>query len=507
MTGKRRLSRAFLAVVSVVSSVSLSVGSVQSAVAAPVAPKPNTEIALSIARDGTAAFDVDPIAPSGSPVAHTAGLDGGANNGVVRTKDSVQYRVDWNVNELPATAITLTATLPTGMRWTRDVTGTVAPGCAEDSGGSSISADGLTWTCVIGDRPEGTSGAIFPTAEVVDRINNDVIPLTATIDTAQTTPVTSNTVEVTISAAARANWVKDQPEEILGAVNGGVQGRLFIYPIYMTQGNASGKGGSALDDTYAYSFFDNAWGLARGAVLAPQSVMDAHAGGRISCGGYDGSGAIPFGRAVAGQSTATNTTLGAQAGGTWTCTDGATNDYSVKIDVAGQVTSDKAARTAGGKSNAAGIVISGQIAWWVSEAELRARAGAPPTGIFATGLNLGNDISKTQASITYPPNPATTLTKPAITAIDVRAKPSTITPEPTTTDNRAEHQAIFSDEIPGGRKQYGWTRFLPGPFKELVNSAGGYSADIRRTSVGGGGERLPGAAKAWDGLGTVARDE
>jgi uncharacterized repeat protein (TIGR01451 family) len=502
-----------LAVVSSISSIALGLTSVEPSAAAPLATKPNTEIGLGIEADGTSTFDADPIAPTGSPVAHTPGLDGGANNGVVRTFDSVKYRIDWNTNETDATGVILRAVLPAGVAWKRDVSGLVAPGCLPDAQGSSISADGRTFVCALGDKTQGTAGTIFPRAEVSGLLDNDVITLTASIGTDQTDPVTSDPTQVTVSATPRANWVKGVPDEITAVPNAGVEGRLYIYPISLNPGAGGRKGSAPLDDSYTYSFFDNAWGLAQGAVLAPQALLDQYAGGRTACGGYDGTGDLPFGRVVTGRSSTESLTAGAAAGGTFACTDGVTNDYVVKVDVAGQVTDIAAARNASGKRNALGTVVSGQIAWWVSEAELRARAGAPPApASFSGGLNLGNDISAAAVPVTYPPNPATTLPKPAIAAITIRAKPASVLPETATADDRAEHQAVFTASLPGPRTMKSWARFVPGSYRGARNETADrqfVSPDLRRNTApqGGMADLPPGSGYYADGLGQVSRDE
>ncbi len=511
--GASPLVRGLVAVVAALSSVTMSIGSVESAVAAPVASKPNTEVSVAVEADGTATFSTDPVAPSGSPVAHTPGLDGGSNNGVVRTFDTVRYRVDYNVNEVVATAVTLTSVLPAGVAWLRDPSGLVAPGCLDDAGGSSISADGRTWVCVLGDKAQGTAGTIFPTAQVRARIDSDVVPMSASLDSAETAAVVSNVVEVTVSSSSRANWVKQKPEEYKKVINGGVEGRLYVFPFQMNAGSGGQKGSGPLDDTYTYTMFDNAWGLATGAVLAPQALMDTYAGGRINCGGYDGVGDYPFGRTF-GTSNATNTTPGGLAGGTVTCTDGPANDYSVKIDIAGQITSTSAEKVASGKLNSQKYVISSQIAWWVPEAELRLRAGAPPSPAnFAAGLNLGNDLSGTQQTVTYPPNPAAVLTPPTPTPINVRAQPATVVPESSVTDNQVQYLTLFEDSTPGGGIQVrSWSRFFQGPYRENVapRSTTGipvHGLDTRPASQGGLSGGLPGAQTFGDGGGTVSRDE
>ena len=489
-------------------------------VALPIAVLPNTEISLAVDADGTAPF-ADPTQPANAVGQHTPGYDAGANNGIVRTYDTIRYRIDWNVNEVAATAVTLTATLPAGVSWQRDVSGLVAPGCADDPL-SSISADGRTITCVLGDKPQGTAGTIFPVALVGSHVDADLIPLTATLsDTnAGAAPTVSNAVQTIVSATASANWVKGTPDEFLDVTNAGVLGRLYVYPISLQPGSLGRRGSEPLDDTATYAFYDNAWGLATGAILAPQALLDTYAPGRTSCGGYDGSGGLPLGRLTANSSPA-NTTLGAQTGGTIVCTDGATDDYSVRLDVAGQNTQTLATRTANGRTNLS-MSITAQIAWWVPESALRDRAGAPAApAAFAGGLNLGNDISASpMVGWVYPANPATTIpiaSRPVITPIQVRTISGQTVNESSTTDNRVEGQVLFA-QAAGSGSTVNYVHFEPGPYQEVEYLDRGFTQrgfDRRVPAMGGGGYSLdmgngtfpPNGTQNWPGTGKVSRNQ
>lgn len=253
------------AVVAVVASLLVIVAE-PNAGAAPIAPVPNTEITLAVAADGTASFS-DPAFVAGDVGDHTPGYDAGANNGIVRTFDTVTYRVDWNANERAADEVELSMTLPAGVRWKRDTTGMVAPGCLDDAAGSSISADGRTWTCALGSKAQGTAGAIFPVAEVEQLGDGQLVAVHASLSTLQAGVVQSNDVTSIVSAAPSANWVKGNqsgkaasngmkpydpalagpstppgPTQIDDVMRSGVPGRIFIYPIWLEPGDIGHKG-------------------------------------------------------------------------------------------------------------------------------------------------------------------------------------------------------------------------------------------------------------------------
>ena len=72
------------------------------------------EIVLSVDFDGTPGFSAaDPL--DDGLGAHTPGLDLNDSNNVVRTYDQLQYRIDWNVNEVDGSTTTIRMTLPEGM--------------------------------------------------------------------------------------------------------------------------------------------------------------------------------------------------------------------------------------------------------------------------------------------------------------------------------------------------------------------------------------------------------
>ena len=112
-------------------------------------------------------------------------------------------------------------------------------------------------------------------------------------------------------------------------------------------------------------------------------MMNAYAGGRTACGGYDGTGPLPLGTQTS-QSTAENTTPGALAGGTVTCTDTSTTDGVVRLDIAGQDTSHTATKNADGTRNTLNASITAQIAWWVPSRRCAPAPVSPTTGARTT---------------------------------------------------------------------------------------------------------------------------
>jgi len=230
---------------------------------------PNTEIVLSIHTDGTESFDSDPSPPAGTIYAHTPGLDDNANNNVVRSYDSVQYRVDWNVNELPADDVIIRIALPADLeiQWLSTVVlPFAAPGC--DTTLSSITpasgTSGEILNCYLGDKPEGTSGTIFPTMEVNGELNGTVIGFDATIETAATGPVTSNQVDVEVSAAPNWNFKKEiQPDVYRNVTLNGEEGFVFVYPISLHPSGTDTRGSEPLNDAVNLTFYDHLADLAR----------------------------------------------------------------------------------------------------------------------------------------------------------------------------------------------------------------------------------------------------
>lgn len=366
-------------------------------IALPAQGQQQNEIILSVDFDGTASFS-DPLDDGSGNGVHTPGEDGGPNNNVVRTNDQVQYRIDWNVNEANGSAVTVKMSLPDGMTWLADPTTTtgVPAGCAS---GSISGNGGRDLECVTDSEFEGSNGAIHPRALVGAFFDGDSLTPTASVETAEQPPVVSNTVPLTVSARPKGDWIKGEEivdagsgdtigykpnEEIFNIDNSGEIGRIFVWNLRLVPAGGL-KGAEPMNDAVPINFFDHMWYTSGDAVLATGLMPN----GRSACGGYDGDGAFPFGSA--GLGTPAQTTAG-----TWTCTDqSAAAGYGypvVEIDIGGHDTLNPPASNADGSGNS-DTLISGQIAFWISESNL---AALPNPRFIANGIS-GDDTELTSS--------------------------------------------------------------------------------------------------------------
>ena len=169
-------------------SLALLILSIFSPVLSPalVSAQQQNEIALSVDFDGTPAFSAaDPL--DDGLGGHTPGLDLNDNNNVVRTFDQIQYRIDWNVNELDGTTTTIRMTLPDGLVWLEDATTAsgVPSGCLDDGTSSITGNGGRDLVCNTDAEHEGSNGAIHPRAMVNGLLDGTTLDVTASIETDQ----------------------------------------------------------------------------------------------------------------------------------------------------------------------------------------------------------------------------------------------------------------------------------------------------------------------------------
>jgi len=426
--------------------VGMIVHNLPTAIAAPIAPHPNTEIVL-----GTwagSAADEDGLG------GHNPGDDSGPNNLVVRTYDIVQYRIDWNVNEVDGTNVLLKANLPANMdiEWVVDPALPLPPGC-KDSGVtpiSSISADGKSLVCNLGDHEEGSSGAIFPMMQVYGQLDNDTITINATVETDQSPPVTSNDVTVTISARPKWNWKKDkEPDVYRDVMLNGVAGQIVVYPVYLVPG-ADNRGSEPMNDTPPMQLFDHLyyWSADASAPLAATLITSANVNNVATsgtaapydraCGGYTGNILAPG-------ATITNTTAGAAAGTeTVTCVVDATataaNQYPVvQIDISGHDTKSFAEKMAFGNKNSKSIAVSLQVPFFIANSELFPNSSG--LGYIHNAISGGTDPIPTP-----PPAPdvVSTVSQPIM-----YAGTSANFPEATMLDNLIEESLSYDPATPG----------------------------------------------------------
>jgi len=370
---------------------------------------PQHELFFDVDFDGTPSFSASDPNDDGLG-GHTPGEDLNANNNVLRTNDQIQYSMTWNVNEADASGVTIVTSLPPNMEWLPDattVTG-VPAGCTDDGTSSINTPNPGDLICIIeGDQIQGSNGTIRPRALLNGELDGVLLPLSGTISSnEQPNPASSNTVETTVSAVPRGDWIKGKPivdsvsraiiayepdEKYFNIVDeNGVNGQLFVWSLRLVPRGGL-KGAEPINDAIPIQFFDHFFDSVPGARLASDAMMPANNAGqpRLACGGYDGDNGYPYGQTVG----AANATPAAQTNiGLWQCTDmGAPNGYpQVQIDITGHDTANIAASNADLGPNAA-VMASGQIAMWAPRDELIAKPNNPRI--------IVNAISGTDAAI------------------------------------------------------------------------------------------------------------
>ena len=185
---------------------------------------------------GTAPFD------SGSGF----GEDSSPTDEIVRSNDTISYLVQLNVNDSNAGAstasnVTVTQTLPAGMKWTR-LPATCLPSPGVPS--SSISPDGLTIVCNIGTVPTGQATTVTLSANVTEMANG--APLTPAADSVSvvadgTNTATTTPAEVIVSSVPRVDMVKAAPKVTTTTYNG-EEGYFLDYPVRIEIPNFGGRG-------------------------------------------------------------------------------------------------------------------------------------------------------------------------------------------------------------------------------------------------------------------------
>ncbi len=335
----------------------------------PLAAQSQNEVLTTVLFDGTAGFDSgEPTAASGSaPEPHTPSLDGGPQNLVVRTHDQFSVRVDWNVNEAAATGVVLTVVLPSHSTWAPDVTGMFA-GC---NPATSSFPDPQTLECHLLDQTEGSNGAIRPVAFLHEALDNTTFDVVATLTTDADPAGVSDGLdqELTVSEAPYVDYVKSAPMTSPLLNNGTEDGYVLFYPLTMVDFSQSAplKGTGPINDAVDVQLYDHMWNLTPGVRVATPAEMAAASLSGPACGNYHAAN----GGAFVDGSLPTS--------GTWTCgapTSGAGGYPVVPVNIGG-FTSRPAAATLsnGGVNGPAGSapiqVTSGQIAIWVSAAEVQ----------------------------------------------------------------------------------------------------------------------------------------
>lgn len=160
--------------------------------------------ALSIVSDGTPGWDASP----------GPGFDTGPNNGIVRTRDRVTYKMDYSVNAGAGTNVTLESTLEEGATWMD-----LPPQCTGP--GSGRFNNNRTLVCNVGDVPSGTTGSLNAIV-VFDTTmpNGYVSPISFTVSEDTSMTVASNVAFVEISARASVDLFHRFRQQTFGELNG-----------------------------------------------------------------------------------------------------------------------------------------------------------------------------------------------------------------------------------------------------------------------------------------------
>ncbi len=455
------------------------------------------EILVNVLYDGTPSFDTDSAgsttATGAVPEPHTPGLDAGSNNHVVRTFDQYALRVDWNINEEDATGVEVTVALPDHSVWLPDSTGFFS-GC--DPTLSSISPDGRTLICGLGDQPEGSNGVFRPIALLQNGLDNSTFSIDAVVTTDDdSTGVTDTTdQELTVSEAPRADWVKQEPEISDPVTVGGEEGYIFLYPLTLADQSQSAnpvRGLGRINAGVPLDIMDHAWQLTPSTTVATSAQMAAAFPGRTPCGAYDGTGSIPI------------TT------GTWTCGPSTSpNGYPVTpLGISGH--SNAAPTTNADGSANSNIIVSGQIGFWMPKTEVDAEIDNPDNDSPTSALfynSIGSDpdttIITSQLDVTGDQIPGTSNTVTEAATVG----------DPDHPDNNTRETQFGDFETPGGGGPGASAtllhdiKFRTGPLQLLettrYDDESRIVPDIRGFAVGGN-QRLPGSNSGLHGNSTT----
>jgi len=291
------------------------------------------ELLVNINYDGQnqaadAAFPGGPCTLPVTPTGHTPGRDDTNCNGVVRTYDVVQYRVDYNVNEADQTGVGVTLTLPPNMTWVTPDS-SVSPafpngmfaGCLANSTITSSFTPGPFATVGTNDilycdvdqaDNEGNNGTFYPIAQLLNELDGQALTVNGNLSTTEDPIGVNDDVDIIASSAPAANFRKGIEESTDGVIEGylgeeeyedvigpdGVtNGRVHLWTIdFRVVGGLLGS--APLDDTQDIVFYDHAYELTPSSVLATTTGTETGTtllpDGRTACGTYDGSGAFPI---------------------------------------------------------------------------------------------------------------------------------------------------------------------------------------------------------------------
>ena len=316
---------------------------------APVTPMSITSPTLTVVSDGTAVFDAD----------DEPGNDSGANNGIVRTNDTVQYRLEYGYDG-PTTDPYLTSTLPAGMEWLATPpqctgTGTApSPTGVYDSVTGEPGGDRRMLVCQRETADAAGTESLSPVARVTTgSVNGEVKEVFFELGDADGQPaVTSNTVSTTVSAGA----FYDLRKSLLG--NGGTtgpgsegteEGIYSMYGIGIVVAHPTRTGEQGLKGitplASPITFTDDLSGMTPNTRLMNWSLTG---GPSTGCPLTSGNSGLPASRIGLGGSTAANAVPDT---GTITCVPGEPGG-TIEITLAGTDTRGLSFPTQNGAGNA-----------------------------------------------------------------------------------------------------------------------------------------------------------
>ncbi|WP_143041424.1 hypothetical protein [Streptomyces indicus] len=318
---------------------------------------------MSVAKDGNGNFT-----STDGP-----GLDSGANNGIVRTHSTVQYKVDVNVKGGTAKNETFTLDAPAGTEWRQLPTICTGPG-------SKI--DGKQLICNLGDLTNASRSVPVLLHVTGEAKNGDTLPLSATVSSDNAPGKTVHAKPVTVSAAPKFDLSKQGGSLTRNQAEGpnGEPGMVYQFPILVeTKSQADPAhspklGSEALSSPV--SFTDDISQILDGKASAGARLYDW--GPMAACGPFPASrpGSQPAGR--------DGGAAGVTESGTFACTQPAPGqNIGVTITGADTTADHVPTRATNGRALRANssYVISGYIRIWIPQDEINAAAEGKPGGV------------------------------------------------------------------------------------------------------------------------------
>gem|GEM_PF-876961 len=309
--------------------------------------------------------------------AHTPGDDCSKDDEYVRTLDTVIYKINFEVNVAGEIGqnTRVDMTLPTSadgtiyLAWDETSLNTWCPG------GYTLSPDGLTATCNLGDYAGGSPGQIKPAVTVLGNAKEgENFAITATIEADNSSGAqTSDPVNTIVSAAPRLDVAKDRAVNLPIKADGihpatGVMTDGLIYHFPVIVKISGGKGSEQVTDDL--TFTDDFSGVSPNSrYYNGDTAIFPSGGGIAGCGpNYFASGRrdtyIPYGSIALGPASRPDRSVADS--GTWTCVDN--GDQTVGITIAGaDTTGDHFAERAANNQLLGNdrYVVSGVISIWI----------------------------------------------------------------------------------------------------------------------------------------------